>query len=175
MQCRVAVILALGLATPAWSGEGGSIGPPLALHTGIKADPSAFVGIEIDFLVLDPLSLGPATGSGRDDPITLVSPTAYGRLWFDFPGLHEGYKRIRPFLQAGAGFTDLEVDHPQLPGVTFDDDDAGFRTSAGFGANFHLSHSFSFGTQVLFHATPDEAFGEGFYFSWEVASLRYRF
>lgn len=178
MRWLLAASLVLCVATPAWGGGEDSVGRPSSLQSGLgfMADPEAFlVGIEADFLVHDQLSVGPMVQFGLDDDFTVISPTAYARLWFDLPGHGEALRRVRPFIQAGAGFAYIEIDAANLPGVAVDDDDIGFLTNAGFGADFRLSHSFSIGTKLLFNMIPGEVFGESFYFSWEVAALRYRF
>jgi hypothetical protein len=121
------------------------------------------------------LSLGPTVQFGLDDDVAVISPTAFARLWFELPGQGEALRRVRPFIQAGAAFAYTEIDLPDLPGVDIDNNDIGLLTNAGFGADFRLSDSFSVGTKLLFNMMPGEILGESFYFSWEVAALRYRF
>lgn len=172
---RLATLLILCLATPALGEEEGRVLRPFSVQTGIgfMADPEAFLlGVEGDFLVTEQLSVGPMVQFGLDDRFTVISPTVYGRYWFEIPGQNEMLQRLRPFLQAGAGFAYIDVDG-RWQGR--DDDDIGFLTNAGFGADFRLSHSFSLGTKMLFNVMPSDVFGENFYFSWEVAALRFRF
>ena len=45
----------------------------------------------------------------------------------------------------------------------------------GFGADYRLTESLSVGSKMLFNVMPTNVFGESFYFSWEVAGLRYHF
>ncbi len=147
---------------------------PVSVQTGLgfTADPEAFLlGIEGDFQVNRNVSVGSTVQFGLDDRFTVISPTLHGRYWFEFPGRDEILQRLRPYVQLGAGFTYINVDGWRGQ----DDDDLGFLINGGFGADFRLSHSLSIGTKMLFNGIPGGVFGENFYFSWEVAALRFRF
>jgi hypothetical protein len=43
------------------------------------------------------------------------------------------------------------------------------------GFDYPMTESISAGSRMLFNFIPGDALGETFYYSWEVASLRYRF
>ena len=107
---------------------------------------------------------------GLDDDFTIVSPAAYMRYSFDLSGLGVDSSRLTPFVQGGLGFTHIEVDLP-----VGDDDDIGFLLSLGFGAEYLLTDRLSLGSKMLFNILPGEVFDEDFYYSWEIAALRYRF
>ncbi len=143
---------------------------------GFTADPDAFLlGFEGDYRVWQGLSLGAELQLGLDDDFTIVSPTARARYSFDLSRLtrSEFFYRFQPFLQTGLGFTYIEADVPDLPGI--DDDDTGFMFNFGLGAEYSLTRSLSVSSKMLFNILPGDVFGEGFYYSWEVAGLRYRF
>jgi opacity protein-like surface antigen len=145
---------------------------------GFMADPDAFLmGFEGDYRLPHGFSVGAELQLGIDDDFTVVSPTARARYSFDLRRVssNEAVHRLRPFLQTGVGFTYIKIDVPNVPGVNIDDDDIGFLWNAGFGAEYLLNRSWSVGSKMLFNVLPDEVFGESFYYSWEVASLRYRF
>ncbi len=151
-----------------------------SLQTGIgfMADPDAFLlGFEGDYLVTDAISLGAELQLGLDPDFTVVSPTARARYSFDLSRLtsNEVLYRIRPFLQSGIGFTYIDIDVPDIPGIDVDDDDIGFLLNFGFGAEYRLTRSFSLGSKMLFNILPDDVFGENFYYSWEVWAVRWRF
>lgn len=177
MRWLLAASVTLCVATPAWSGAENSVTRPISQPRGLgfPAGPEAFtVGVEADFLVRGQLSMGPMVQVGLEDDFAVLSPTAFARLRFDLPGHGETLRRVRPFIQAGAGVAYVGIEVPDLPCVGVDDD-IGLFTNAGLGADFRLSHSFSIGTKLLVNMMPGEVFGESFSFSWEVAALRYRF
>jgi len=172
---RLALGLLLCLAVPALAQEEGGVQRPFSVQTGLgfMADPEAFLtGIEGDFHLTRNVSFGPAVQFGIDDRFTVISPSLHGRYWFEFPGQDDVLQRLRPYLQMGTGFTYIDVDG-RWRGR--DDDDIGWLINGGFGADFRLSHSLSVGTKMLFNGMPGDVFGENFYFSWEVAALRFRF
>ncbi|MDJ0853230.1 MAG: outer membrane beta-barrel protein [Myxococcota bacterium] len=148
----------------------------LSTGIGFTADPDAFLlGFEGDYRVYRGLSLGAELQLGLDDDFTIVSPTARARYTFDLSGVtrSEFFYRLRPYLQTGLGFTYIEADVPDFPGV--DDDDTGLLVNFGFGAEYALTRSLSLNSKMLFNFLPGDVFGESFYYSWEVAGLRYRF
>ncbi len=148
----------------------------LSTGLGFTASPEAFLlGFEGDYRVWRGLSLGAELQLGLDDDYTIVSPTARARYTFDLRRVtrSEFVQRLRPYLQSGLGFTYIEVDVPDLPGI--DDDDTGFMFNFGFGAEYPITRSLSLNSKMLFNVLPGDVFGEGFYYSWEVAGLRWRF
>ena len=80
-------------------------------------------------------------------------------------------------MQGGLGFTYIDIDVPGNlpPGVNVDDDDIGLLMSVGFGADYRITDSISLGSRMLFNVLPDDVLGENFYFSWQVAAIRFRF
>jgi opacity protein-like surface antigen len=174
---RLILVLALVLA-PAVALAQASEERRWSVETGLgfMADPDAFLmGFEGDYRLTHGFSLGAEVQLGIDDDFTVVSPTARARYSFDLRRMtsDEALYRLRPFVQSGVGFTYITVDAPNIPGV--DDDDIGFLCNFGFGAEYLLDSSWSVGSKMLFNVLPGEVFGESFYYSWEVASLRYRF
>lgn len=148
---------------------------PWSVETGLgfTADPESFLlEFEGNYRVGGGFSFGPMVQLGLDDDFTLVSSTGYFRYTFDLSGVGSGgLRRLEPYVQTGFGFTYVNRDVP--PG--FDDDDADFLADFGFGADFRLNESFSLDSRMLFNFIPGGVFGENFYYSWQVAGLRFRF
>jgi opacity protein-like surface antigen len=143
---------------------------------GFTAGPDTFLmGFEADYRMSDNFSVGASLQLGLDDVVTLVSPTGYVRYSFDLEqmGSGETWGRLTPFVQGGLGLTYIDLDIPSF--LLIDDDDIGFLMNFGFGAEYSLSNSMSLGSRMLFNVIPTKVFGDTFYFSWEVATLRYRF
>ena len=45
----------------------------------------------------------------------------------------------------------------------------------GFGTELVLTDAISVGSKMLFNFMPDDVLNENFYYSWEIATVRYRF
>ncbi len=56
-----------------------------------------------------------------------------------------------------------------------DDDDLGFMFNMGLGVQYDWTDRMSFGTRMTFNVLPGEVLGDRFFFSWQMAQLRYRF
>ncbi len=167
MAQSVSEVSAVGPEGRRWSVQSG---------LGFTAGPDSFLmGFEADYRMSDHVSVGAALQLGLDDDFTLVSPTGYVRYSFDLKrmGAPETLDRLTPFVQGGLGFTYIKIDVPSA--LPVDDDDIGFLMNFGFGAEYSLSDSTSVGSRMLFNVLPANVFGDKFYYSWEVATLRYRF
>ena len=70
----------------------------------------------------------------------------------------------------GLGFAFLERE--QSSG---DDDDLGFMFNLGLGIEYEWADRTTVGTRMTFNIMPGEVLGERFFFSWQLAQLRYRF
>ena len=113
---------------------------------------------------------GPAIQFGIDDHFLLVSPTVFGRYGFDLSGVSQKQlQRLTPYVQTGMGFTYIEEGRRNTR------DEADFLINLGVGADYALTDHVSVGSRMLFNFLPDKVVGQGFYYSWQVASLRYRF
>ena len=149
---------------------------PLSVATGIgfTASPDAFLwGFEVDYRLAEGFSVGGTLQLGLEDDFTIVSPTGHLRYTFDMSGgSPSGLSRVRPFIQTGLGFTFIDLDNTP-PGV--DDDAAGFMLNFGFGTEFVLTDALSVGSKMLFNFMPDDVLNENFYYSWEIATIRFRF
>lgn len=149
---------------------------PWSLQAGLgfMADPDAFLlGVEADYRIGNGFSLGPSVELGLDDDFIVVSPTGYLRYSFDLGGISESLRPLRPFVQGGAGITWIHLDRPDFSGS--DEDDVGFMANAGFGVDYGLTRHLALGSRMLFNFIPVNVFGENFYYSWQVATLRFRF
>ncbi len=154
------------------SGDGPS--PPFSVQAGLgfTDDPDAFLlEFEGNYRLGDGLSVGTLLQLGLDDDFTLVSPLGYVRYTFDLShATAPDLRRLKPYVQGGMGFTYIDIDVPRR-----DDDDIGFLMSFGFGADYPITDSVSLGSRMLFNFLPDDVVDENFYFSWQVAGIRFRF
>ena len=127
---------------------------------------------EVDYRLAQGFSVGGTLQLGLDDDHTIVSPTGHLRYTFDLSGGGSDVARVRPFIQGGLGFTFIDLDNTP-PGV--DDDETGFMLNFGFGTELVLTDTISVGSKMLFNFMPDDVMNENFYYSWEIATVRYRF
>lgn len=148
---------------------------PFSVRTGLgfSVDPDSFVlGFEGDYAFSRHVSAGVLLELGLDDDLIFVSPVAYGRYRFDLADFtdEESVHALFPYLQGGLGLTHWD-DDDRLG----DDDDTEFLLNVGFGVEYEVAEDVSVVSQMLFNIIPDKIFGERFYYSWEVLSVRYRF
>ena len=152
-----------------------SVASGIGFVSGIAApgDDSAFLlDFEVDYRVAGGSSVGGLLQLGLENDFTIVSPVGYGRYTFDLGAMGASeMARIRPFVQAGLGFTYIDLDLP-FPG---DDDDLGFMLNFGFGVDVVLTDQLALGSKMLFNIMPDDVFNENFYYSWEIIGVRFRF
>ena len=141
---------------------------------GFTADPDGFLlGFEGDYAFTEHLSTGVLLQLGLDDDRTIVSPVVYGRFRSDLGGIDPALEPLEPYIHLGFGITYWHVDRrPPRSGTT---DDVEFLLNPGVGIEYRFTDHVSAGTHMMFNIIPAEIFGERFYFSWEVLTLRYRF
>jgi len=125
------------------------------------------LGFEIPIELNRNVSVGPWLTLGLADDFLLLSATANVRYHFD---VFEGPKlrKLRPFLQGGAGITHYDDDDR-------DDDDTGFLMNMGLGAEYAVSEHVGFGSNIMFNVVPTFRPGQAFYWSWQFLSMRFRF
>jgi len=158
------------------SRESGRDAPgPFSVRTGLgfSIDPDSFLlGFEGDYAFDEHVSTGVLVELGVDDDLIFVSPVAYGRYRFDLADLtdEESVHALFPYVQGGLGLTHWDDDDR-----VGDDDDTEFLLNVGFGVEYEVAEDVSVVSQMLFNIVPDKIFGERFYYSWEVMSVRYRF
>jgi hypothetical protein len=172
----VAIFIASGAAAEGLPDVAASEARSWSIQAGLgfMVDPDAFLlGLEADYRIGSCFSLGPSIELGIDDDFTVVSPTAHLRYSFDMRGVSESLRPLRPFVQAGAGLTWIHLDRPNFSDN--DRNDVGFLANAGFGVDYDLTRHLALGSRMLFNFMPVNAFGENFYYSWQVATLRLRF
>ena len=138
---------------------------------GLTASPDSFLlEFEGAYEFGNGFAAGPAIQFGLDDHFLLVSPTIFGRYGFDLSGVSQKQLRpLTPYLQSGMGFTYIEEGRRNTR------DEADFLINLGVGADYALTDHVSVGSRMLFNFLPDKVLGQGFYYSWQVASFRYRF
>jgi hypothetical protein len=155
---------------PQKAGEAGALS--LQGGLGFTADPDAFLlEFEGDFGLGNGFSIGPALQLGVDDNLALVSPTLFGRYSVDLRGTtHEHLRRMTPYAQFGLGLTHIDKENRRR-----DRDDTGFLMNLGFGVDYAVTKNVSFGSRMLFNILPEDVLNENFYYSWQVAAIRYRF
>jgi hypothetical protein len=141
---------------------------------GFTAGPGTFLtAFELPYYLTDRFSLGPLIQIGVDDRDTLVAPTLNARFAPDFgqrKSSNDFVRELAPYLQGGIGLLYLNRD---VRGGDIDDTE--FLFNLGLGLDFPLTERVSVGTQMLFNVIPGSALGEKFFFSWQLATVEYRF
>ena len=108
-------------------------------------------------------SLGGLLRSG----ITLVAMSANTRLSFDLSnGTNENFRKLEPFVNGGIGLAYVDR------GVV---DEVGFLIHLGFGVAYTFSTQVAVQTAMQFNIIPGDAAGEKFYYTWQIAGIRYQF
>jgi hypothetical protein len=128
---------------------------------------------ELPYSVTDHFSLGPAMQLGVDSDLTIFTFTANARYAFDLSRAlpeFDGRHKLKPFVQGGIGLARYSVD---VPGP--DPSDTGFLLQLGFGIDYYLTESIALGSNMLFNVMPAEVLGDRFFYSWQMASLRFHF
>lgn len=149
---------------------------PVSLQTsfGFTGSPATFLmAVELPYGVTDHFSLGPAMQLGVKSELTLFTFSANARYAFDLSQAlseSEASDKLRPFVQGGLGLAHYSVD---VPGG--DIDDTGFLLQMGFGFDYYFTQRIALGSNMIFNVVPTEVLGDRFFFSWQVASLRFHF
>jgi hypothetical protein len=142
-----------------------------AIRTGIgfTASPETFLmNFEGEYRYVSNIAVGVAMQIGVKNNLTIVSPAVYARYVFSLDDANsESVRRLEPYLQSGLGLSYRNRDSGG--------DDIGFLLNFGGGLDYRLSDSVSLGTRMLFNFLPVNVFGDSFYYTWEMASFRYRF
>jgi hypothetical protein len=142
-----------------------------AIRTGIgfTASPETFLmNFEGEHRFASNIAVGAAMQIGVKSSLTIVSPMAYARYIFALDDANsESVRRLEPYVQSGLGLSHWDRDSGG--------DDTGFLLNFGGGLDYRVSDSVSLGTRMLFNFLPDKVFGDSFYYTWEMASFRYRF
>jgi opacity protein-like surface antigen len=139
---------------------------------GFTADPDAFLlEFEGSYSIDGAVSFGPAIQIAVDDDLVLVSPTLFTRYSFDLSdATSEVIRPLSPYVQAGLGLT--HIDRKRRRRYR---DETGFLMNLGMGVDYAVSENVSIGSRMLFNILPGDVEDENFYFSWQVAGLRYHF
>jgi opacity protein-like surface antigen len=183
-RALASALLVLALASPAAAGTAQS--PPSTAPSepadqtgwsaraglGFTLDPTnLLLTIEAPYMVTNNFGVGPLVQFALSDDWLMIMPTANLHYRFDLSRADSPTLRpLSPFLQGGLGFGWLEAD------TAFGDvDDTGFLLNVGFGFEYAISEKVSLGNNVLFNILPTEVVGETFIFSWQFATVRYRF
>jgi opacity protein-like surface antigen len=161
---------ALAQSQPAPAGPGQNWS--LRAGLGFTSDPGTFLmNFEAERYMRPEVTAGLAVQLGVDDNTLLVAPMVFGRFIFDLSGFSDDRVRnVKPFVQAGVGFTHLDVDL----GRGRNKDDTDFLMSFGFGLDYPLNNTIDVGSRMLINVVPSEVLNERIYFSWEIVSIRYR-
>jgi hypothetical protein len=146
-----------------------------AIGTGFYAnddDDGFLLNFEGTYHIDESWSAGVDFQLGFDDDFVLLSMPFYGQYDFgNIPGDIPVFSDMHPFARLGMGFTYADFD-PSGPGSF---DDTGFLFVIGGGLSYPLNESVSIDTRMQFNITTNDLFRDDYYFSWEMASLRYRF
>jgi len=169
--------LALALAVGPWTGTAEAQPGPVSIETGIgfTSDPSTFLlAAELPIQVAPDVEVGPLLQLGVGDDRLIVAPTVNARYSFLLSRYVKNnrpvWDRLRPIAHAGLGFAYLEHDRP-----VNDDDDLGFLFNLGAGIQYEWTDRLAFGTRMTFNVMPTKVLDDRFFFSWQLAQLRYRF
>ena len=142
---------------------------------GFTASPGSFLlSAELPYAVNDHVFVGPLLQLGLSSDDKIVAPSANVQYVFDTSGVqNEILNKLEPFLQGGVGFAYIHKDRRGRRGR--DRDDVGFMFNFGGGVEYRFNETVSLGTNMLFNILPVDTAGENFFFSWQVATVRFRF
>jgi hypothetical protein len=142
---------------------------------GFTADPSTFLtAFELPYYINSDWQIGPALQIGVDDRETLVAATFNTRYFANFgqrDSRDEFVRKLAPYFHGGLGLVHIDIDRKNAP----DRDDTAFLFNLGFGLDFPINDQFSVGSQMSFNVIPGDALGENFFFSWQLATVEFRF
>jgi hypothetical protein len=117
------------------------------------------------------LAAGPSLQIGVADNITVVSMSADARYTFQLTDRDDRPSKLEPFLTGGLGFTHYSFDG----GAFRDSSDTGFLMMLGFGVGYSVSERLGVESIMRFNIVPTGVLGDKFYYSWQLAGIRYRF
>lgn len=117
------------------------------------------------------LAAGPSLQIGVDGNMTIVSMSADARYTFQLTDREDLPSKFEPFLMGGLGFTHYSVD----AGAFGDVSDTAFLMMLGFGVGYSFSDTVGIESSMRFNIVPTELLGDRFYYSWQLAGIRFRF
>jgi hypothetical protein len=137
---------------------------------GFTADPdTALMNFEIPYAFDRWVSVGPMIQVGLTNDEMIVAPT--GNITVTIPELPgNGFDRLHPYGTVGMGFAVIEDDDRRG-----DNSSTGFLINFGFGIEYQLSDHFFLGSHMMFNFLPEETLDEKFFYSWQMAGIRYAF
>ncbi|MEZ4331161.1 MAG: hypothetical protein R3F35_05390 [Myxococcota bacterium] len=151
-------------------GRSAAAGWSLQAGVGFTADPDTFLmNFEAPYSFNPWISAGPAMQVGVEDHHTIVAPSGNVRITIpDLPG--RSLDRLHPYAFTGIGFAYIEKDRGRNDG-----DGVGLLIPFGVGVEYQVSEKVFLGSQMMFNFLPKETKNEGFFFSWQMAGLRFAF
>ena len=155
-------------AQPAVSAADSDMGWSIEGGLGFSAGPDTFLmQFEAPYHFTSQISVGPQIQIGVSDSTTLVAVSANTRLTFDTSGSsNAGLQKIEPFINGGLGLA--FIDRTAV-------DEVGFLIDLGFGIAYPISDQVGIQSSMQFNIIPGGAAGEKFYYTWQIAGIRYRF
>jgi hypothetical protein len=170
------LVLALVLVLIPLVAEARGEAGPVSLETGIgfTSDPATFLlATELPIQVARDVELGPLLQLGFGDHELIVAPSLDVRYSFLLSRYvterSSVWSRLRPIAHGGVGFAYMQRDR------VGSNDDLGFLFNLGAGIQYEWTDRLAFGTDMRFNVMPDEVLNDRFFFSWQLAQLRYRF
>ncbi len=137
---------------------------------GFTASPGGFLmTAAFPYAATRHISIVPLLQLSVADDLVILAPTANFQYAFDIPTSNEHLRKLRPFLQAGLGFAFIHKNRRR------NDDEVGFLMNPGFGVEYAVSENVAVGSNMLFNILPVSTSGENFFFSCQVASVRFLF
>lgn len=143
-------------------GLGGNVGfQKLSSSSGLME-----IGADMPIYFTEHLSVGPWVQVGFSQETVNLIVTANTRWKFDFLERTTIFSKVEPFAQGGLGLVYTKVN-----GASATD----FAMNMGFGAEVPVSDHFYVGSDVMFTPILTRPQGANWAFSWQFATLRYRF
>ena len=135
---------------------------------GFTSGPDTFLmQLEAPYHFSSNVTIGPQLQIGVSDATTLVAMSANTRLSFDMTNVtNENLRKLEPFVNGGIGLA--FVDRTVV-------DEVGFLMHFGFGVAYKFSTQVAAQSAMQFNIIPGGAAGEKFFYTWQIAGIRYRF
>ena len=123
------------------------------------------IGADMPIYFTEHFAVGPWVQVGFSQKTVNLIATANARWKFDFLE-RTHFAKVEPFVQGGLGVAYTKVNGSGA---------ADFAMNMGFGAEVPVSDHFYVGSDVMFTPILTRSQGANWAFSWQFATLRYRF
>jgi len=124
------------------------------------------IGADMPIYLTEHFAIGPWVQVGFSQKTVNLIVTANSRWKFDFLERTTIFSKVEPFVQGGLGLAYTKVN-----GASATD----FAMNMGFGAEVPVTDHLYLGSDVMFTPILTRTQGANWAFSWQFATLRYRF